>query len=169
MKIKGKKKEKNDSFTMKIKLWLYRTCRTLDWTHCKACRRTFSNIPYLIESVKTGTGEKPFACKPCGKAFIHSTSLLLHIYNCCKSPGNIKNVLQPFNISCHVQMKFHIGKRPHVCMQHSQHLLTAHALISTWEFTLCKNPVTVKGTGRLSLAPPILPFGNSQLWDGVKI
>ena len=160
------RKKRKGYFTMKVKTVPYRTFRNLEWTHYKECGRAFINISYLTEDVKTDTGEKPFACKACRKVFIHSTNLILHIWNCWKNPGNIRNVVQPLNMSRDdICVKLHIGERPCVCKE------SAYCSSFNIHMRVCTvwNPATVKGTGKLSPAPRVLPLRNLQLRNAVKI
>ncbi|KFQ34508.1 Zinc finger protein 256, partial [Mesitornis unicolor] len=45
---------------------------------CKVCGKMFKKKIFLIRHQRIHSGERPYKCGECGKAFSHSYSLVIH-------------------------------------------------------------------------------------------
>ena len=100
----------------------HRHLQTEDRTHtgekpykCKDCGKAFAKRSGLITHISTHASEKPFACKECGKAFASSPRLSQHI-------------------------RIHSGERPYVCEQCGKGFIQLkYLLMSSLEHSVTKS------------------------------
>lgn len=105
---------------------------------CEYCSKEFPFRSYLVQHIKTHTGERPFLCSTCGKGFQQSGQLVYHIrthtgfrpHVCtiCKAGFTNKSKVSriawlfgitPGFVACsgvlRVHIRRHVNERPYVC------------------------------------------------------
>ena len=94
---------------------------------CSFCGKTFKNNFFLVHHVRTHTGERPYKCDHCDKAYIAKSSLKIHKYAvhpetcpkaaeklyCCEHCGKIFKMASKLKR----HLRLHTGEKPVKCDQ----------------------------------------------------